>query len=79
MIKNMERLSLNGDYSYTEFQLGRGILNYIEVHCSKCNIRMYKTRMMNVFNGLVQENFMCYLCGVIRLTTKKESNGSELS
>ncbi len=76
MIKNMERLSLNEDFSSTEIQLGRGILNPIEIHCSSCKIRMYKTRMMNVFNGLVQENFMCYLCGVIK-NDDQTKNGSE--
>jgi len=73
----MERLSLNEDYSYTEFQLGIGILSYIEVHCIRCKSKMYKTKMMNVINGLVQENFMCYLCGMIRVDDQKSSNGSE--
>lgn len=78
MIKNMERLSLNGNYSYTEFQLGRGILNYIEIHCGRCSIRMYKHTMMNVLNGIVQENYICYSCGELRSDDQKP-NGSEVS
>ncbi len=77
MIKNIERLSLFEDYSSTEIQLGRGIPNYIEVYCIRCKSKMYKTRMMNVINGLEQENFMCYLCGMIRVDDQKRSNGSE--
>ena len=79
MKKNMERLSLNENFSYTEFQLGRGMLSYIEIHCLRCKSRMYKVRMMNVFNGLVQENFICYLCGMVKIDDQKRSNGSELN
>jgi len=72
----MERLSLNENYSYTEFQLGRGILNFIEIHCARCSIRMYKHTMMNVLNGIVQENYICYSCGELRSGDQKQ-NGSE--
>lgn len=66
MIKNKERLSLYMDFSSTEIQLGRGVVNFINVFCKTCDVKMYEVRVVNLPSRLIQENFICYRCGVLK-------------